>query len=200
MEAMGGSLGLEEDLTPVAAAAADPNPGAVFWLELPMAPRPSGAVTVAEVDLPLWPSTRVEELPPDARTVLLIEDNLSNVRLIERLMEAHPTVRLLCAMQGGLGLDLARQHRPDLILLDLQLPDLSGEEVLARLHAEAVTRDTPVVVISADAIGSQVERLMQAGAYAYLTKPLDVREFLKVVREALLVGALTSSPHASPPR
>jgi CheY-like chemotaxis protein len=81
-------------------------------------------------------------------------------------------------MQGSIGLDLARQHAPDLILLDLNLPDLPGREVLARLQGSAVTRDIPVIVLSADATVSQIERLRSAGARAYLTKPLDVGEFL----------------------
>lgn len=85
---------------------------------------------------------------------------------------------LIPAMQGRLGLDLARQYHPDLVLLDLQLPDMPGEEVLAELKADPATRDIPVIVISADATVSQIERLMAAGAADYLTNPLDVRLFL----------------------
>ena len=87
-----------------------------------------------------------------------------------------------------MGLDLARQHEPDLILLDLNLPDLHGGEVLARLQQSALTRDIPVVVISADATSKQIEKLIAAGARDYLTKPLDVQQFLdtldKFLREA----------------
>lgn len=114
-------------------------------------------------------------------TVLYIEDNLSNLRLIEQVLARRPHATLLSALQGQLGLDLAREHRPDLILLDLHLPDLSGEEVLRQLLEEPRTRDIPVVILSADVTPGQVERLLAAGAQAYLTKPLDVRKLLALV-------------------
>src|SRR5262249_42318661 len=85
------------------------------------------------------------------------------------------------AMQGGLGLDLARQHRPDLILLDVHLPDMKGDEVLRQLRADPQLRDTPVIALSADATPYQVERLRAAGACDYLTKPIDVARFLPLL-------------------
>jgi CheY-like chemotaxis protein len=88
-------------------------------------------------------------------------------------------------MQGGLGLDLARQHLPDLILLDLHLPDIPGHKVLARLQQSELTREIPVVVISADATARQIKRLMEAGARAYLTKPIDIAEFFRVIEETM---------------
>jgi CheY-like chemotaxis protein len=100
-------------------------------------------------------------------------------------MAGQPTYRLLSAMLGGLGLDLARQHRPDVILLDLNLPDMSGGDVLRHLRDDPRTRDIPVIVISADATRDHVEKLLAAGARAYLTKPLDIRELLEVVYETL---------------
>jgi CheY-like chemotaxis protein len=119
------------------------------------------------------------------RTILYVEDNLSNLELIERLLEHMPGVKLVAAMLGGLGLDLAAQHNPDLVLLDLHLPDISGEQALARLRAEPNTRTTPVVVISADATKGRIERLISAGANGYLTKPLDISEFMRVVDKHL---------------
>jgi CheY-like chemotaxis protein len=91
-------------------------------------------------------------------------------------------------MQGGMGLELAREHGPDMILLDLHLPDINGDEVLRRLRAEPETQGIPVVMLSADATPRQIERLLQAGASAYLTKPLDVKRFLQVVEETLAKG------------
>jgi CheY-like chemotaxis protein len=85
-------------------------------------------------------------------------------------------------MQGGLGMELALRHKPDLILLDLHLPDIPGARLFERLRANPVTRDIPVVVVSADATERQVKRLLDAGAVDYLTKPLDLRRFLDVVR------------------
>jgi CheY-like chemotaxis protein len=96
-----------------------------------------------------------------------------------------PSITLVPAMQGTLGLDLARQHRPDLILLDLNLPDLQGDEVLARLQTDAATRGIPVVIISADATPGQIERLLAAGASDYLTKPLEVRRLLDLLDATL---------------
>jgi CheY-like chemotaxis protein len=84
-------------------------------------------------------------------------------------------------MQGSLGLELARSQHPDLVLLDLNLPDMSGVEVLRRLRADPVTASIPVIVISADATGNQVERLRQEGAADYLSKPFDVGRFLALV-------------------
>jgi CheY-like chemotaxis protein len=100
---------------------------------------------------------------------------------MEDILAYRPEVRLLSAMQGVAGLELARQHHPDLILLDVHLPDLSGEEVLRQIQANAQLRATPVVIISADATPTQIERLRAAGAWDYLTKPLDVPRFLALL-------------------
>jgi CheY-like chemotaxis protein len=123
------------------------------------------------------------------RKILYIEDNLANLRLVELVMARHPQVSFVPAMQGRLGLELAREHRPDIVLLDLQLPDLQGHEVLIRLKAEPATRDTPVVVLSADASPGQMRRLREAGAAAFLTKPIDLQELLDVVGRWLAPAA-----------
>ena len=104
-------------------------------------------------------------------------------RLIDQVVQRRPGLRLLTAADGAAGLAQARRHRPDLVLLDLHLPDLDGEEVLRRLRQESDR--TPVVVISADATPARVERLRRAGAAAYLTKPIDVHEFLATVDRLL---------------
>ena len=129
----------------------------------------------------------IEEPTPDAshKVVLHIEDNVSNQRLVERVLARRPGIRLLTAMQGGLGIDLARQHRPTLILLDLHLPDMAGQDVLRRLLAHSETRDIPIVVLSADATKSQIAHLLEAGAAGYLTKPLDVGEFLDQIDRSI---------------
>jgi len=118
-------------------------------------------------------------------TVLYIEDNSSNLRLMEHIMANRPQTRLLAAMQGQLGFELAQEHRPDLILLDLHLPDIRGDEVLRLLHHDPRTRSIPVVMVSADATPGQIERLLAAGATDYLTKPLDVRKFLQLLDRLL---------------
>ncbi|MGH7751735.1 MAG: response regulator, partial [Gemmatimonadales bacterium] len=134
------------------------------------------------------------------RTILYIDDNLSNVGVIRGLLAHRPGVTLLPAMQGRMGLDLAREHQPHLILLDLHLPDMPGQEVLDRLRADPETRHIPVVVISADTSGAQAERVRAAGAQAYLRKPLDMQQLLAIVDEALASTAEGPLPaRAVPP-
>jgi CheY-like chemotaxis protein len=115
------------------------------------------------------------------RCLLYVEDTVANVQLVEGVLERRPSVRLIPAMLGRLGLDLAREYRPDLVLLDVHLPDLDGAEVLRQLRADPSTRDIPVVVLSADATQHQIDNLMTAGARAYLTKPIGVRRLLEVL-------------------
>ena len=111
-------------------------------------------------------------------TVAYIEDNLANVRLMERLVERRAGVSLVHAMQGRLGLELVASSEPDLIFLDLHLPDMSGEEVLRRLRADDATRGIPIVVVSADATPGQIRRIVDMGATGYLVKPFDIEEVL----------------------
>jgi CheY-like chemotaxis protein len=114
-------------------------------------------------------------------TVLYVEDNASNVRLIERVMAHRPHVTLLTALRGALGLEMARTHRPDLILLDLGLPDTPGAEVLRALREDPTTCDIPVVVVSADATAAQISLMLASGAADYLTKPFEVASLLGLV-------------------
>jgi CheY-like chemotaxis protein len=117
--------------------------------------------------------------------VLSIEDNSSNFRLIEAILQHRPNIKLEGVTQGSVGLDLARQHHFDLILLDLHLPDITGYEVLCRLRGSPQTCDIPIVVISADATATQIKRLLDARANFYLTKPLDVKEILQTIATVL---------------
>ena len=117
-------------------------------------------------------------------TIVYIEDNLSNLKLVNGLLERVPQTRLIPAMQGQLGLELVRRHRPDLVLLDLHLPDLHGREVLEELKRDPLTAAIPVIVLSADATPAQLDRLRRAGAQTYVTKPIDVQALLEVIRAA----------------
>jgi len=132
-------------------------------------------------------------------TILYIEDNISNIRLIEQILARYPGVRLLEAMRGKLGLELANTHRPDWILLDLHLPDMGGEEVLRTLRQDQRTQEIPVSVLSADATPSQANRLKAAGAREYLTKPLDVRQIIALLEKTLQRERPENQPGASGP-
>jgi signal transduction histidine kinase len=166
IEAMGGAIGVDSRV----------GQGSTFWIELAVTESPVAAFERVGGEVPHAPAPL-----SGARSLLLIEDNLSNLTLIQRILESRPHVTVLSAMQGGLGLDLARQHRPDLILLDLHLPDIPGDEILHRLRADPETRDIPVVIVSADATEGRIRRLKEAGALEYLTKPIDVRRLLEFV-------------------
>jgi PAS domain S-box-containing protein len=169
IEVMGGTLDVTSQV----------GVGSTFAVELPLTADPADVLKVPGT-LPTVQAERRE----GRIVVLYIEDNLSNLRLVERVLGRRPQTTLLSAMQGQLGLDLAREHRPDLILLDLHLPDIPGDEVLRRLLEEPRTRQIPVVILSADATPGQMERLLAAGVQAYLTKPLDVRQLLTLVDQA----------------
>jgi CheY-like chemotaxis protein len=118
-------------------------------------------------------------------TVLYVEDNPSNVLLVERLLAQRPGVRLLTAAEGRRGLALAREHRPDLILLDLHLPDMEGEDLLRMMREDPDVERIPVIVLSAEAHVGLPERMLAAGARAYLMKPLDFDEFFSSVDTTL---------------
>ena len=121
-------------------------------------------------------------LSEKTRTILYIEDNASNTELVEQILVNHrPFIQLVSSTKGAQAVPLATEYAPDLILLDLDLPDMQGLEVIRLLHAEEKTMSIPVVVISADAIAHHIEKLMNAGAKDYLTKPLDIRAFLQLV-------------------
>lgn len=114
-------------------------------------------------------------------TVLYIEDNAVNRLLVERVFEHRDNIDVIVATRGLLGLEMARDHQPAVVLLDIHLPDVNGDKVLTRLRDDALTRDIPVVVLSADASDRQIQRLLNLGAAAYLTKPLDVHKLLETV-------------------
>ena len=153
--------------------------GTTFWLELSPASAPQldpGQNGASEG--PATPAGSSE------LTVLYIEDNVSNLELVKGALARLGNPTLLSAIQGRLGIDLATQHRPDVVLLDLHLPDIHGREVLAQLKADPRTRSIPVIVLSADATSRQVRRLLDAGAFDYLTKPIDIPNFLDTVQRA----------------
>jgi CheY-like chemotaxis protein len=178
---MGGTLGVESTV----------GRGSTFWLEFAVV---EGPVERIERLDELGGTSVVGEVTLERPAVLHIEDNLSNIKLIERVLAQRPGVNLIPAMQGRLGLELARQHRPALILLDLNLADVAGEDVLHMLRDDPITAQIPVAIVSADAMPRQVQRLLAGGATAYLTKPIDVRQLLDLVDKALDAYARRDQP------
>jgi two-component system sensor histidine kinase/response regulator len=171
VRAMEGSMGVDSV----------PQNGSTFWVQLSAA---DSRLKILSQKPTVSPDERLS-LFTERRTVLYIEDNFSNLTLVEELLKHEPHIELLTAMQGRIGVELARKHAPDLILLDLHLPDLPGWEVLSQLQADNATRHIPVVVVSADATRQQIDRLMTGGARGYLTKPINVTEFLRVLSSSL---------------
>jgi CheY-like chemotaxis protein len=127
-------------------------------------------------------------------TILYIEDNLYNVQLVERLLLQRPDIQLLTSVQGSPGINIAQTRHPDLILLDVHLPDINGFDVLERLRADAATANIPIVVLSADATPGQVRRFRDAGANEYLTKPLDLKLLLALIDNYLGDASETTDP------
>jgi signal transduction histidine kinase/CheY-like chemotaxis protein len=180
VESMGGTMGVESTV----------GLGSRFFIEFGIIEDPAKALATNDAPALLAGSGARSH----RGTVLYIEDNASNLSLVEQIFSHSPDIRLLSAMQGQLGLDLAELHSPDWILLDVHLPDLSGDEVLRRLRLNPRTCRIPVTVLSADATTGQIARLMDWGARDYLTKPLDVRKLLSLLEQTIPNGSLTAAP------
>ncbi len=191
VESQGGELGVESE----------PGAGSTFWMDLPVAAAPlAGEETLrleelfGEVLFPEEEEGKDGELSDTgsgspSRTMLHIEDNEPNRRLVEMLILQRPAVRLLTAGRGQEGLTLARLHRPDLILLDMHLPDMAGEAVLQEVRADETLRGTAVVMVSADAAAMRRSQEEGTGADDYLTKPFNVSQFLKMLDQYLAPNA-----------
>jgi signal transduction histidine kinase/CheY-like chemotaxis protein len=173
-EAMGGAIGVSSE----------PGTGSTFFVVL----RTVGAETVAEVPPPVSAEQLTEVLArtdPLRHRVLYIEDNADSRRLMERIATIHGGLDLETATTVREGIDRARSSSPHAILLDLHLPDGSGDEVMVRLQEDPATRGTPVIVLTADATAKRRRELVEAGAVAYLTKPVDLSELFTALEVAL---------------
>jgi PAS domain S-box-containing protein len=163
--------------------------GSTFWIELPQTENQVNSRNrkddFRKHSYQNDPVTKTAEgVLEKSGTILYIEDNIQNAQLVEEFIESYrPKIHLIISMYGSSAVKLATDHQPGLILLDLDLPDVQGSEVLKNLQADPKTRAIPVVILTADAMPQQVEKLMTSGASDYLTKPLDLRLFLQVVDE-----------------
>jgi PAS domain S-box-containing protein len=171
VEAMGCSIGVQSEV----------GVGSTFWVDVDLADRSVLSQHAAEMSgRPL-----ITTLLDHDCLVLYIEDDPSNLKLVERVIEHNEGWKLLTAPQGGIGLELAKVYHPDVVLLNLHLPDMTGEEMLRRLREDPETRAIPVVVLSADARPRHVDKLLESGVAAYLTKPVDLKALLETLDDVL---------------
>ena len=171
-EMMGGVLGVEST----------PGIGSVFWCELTSAAAPQPKVQSDEVEVFVRP-----QLPAGAslRTLLYVEDNPANMELVEQLIARCPDIRMMTAVNGILGIKLARATQPTVILMDINLPGISGIKALEILREDPVTAHIPVVALSANAMPRDIANGLEAGFFRYLTKPIKVKDFMDTLNAAL---------------
>jgi signal transduction histidine kinase/ActR/RegA family two-component response regulator len=165
IELMGGTVGVESE----------PGNGSRFFFELSIGDKP--AVEGEETD----PSLIIARTDANEVTLLHVEDNPANRALVSRILERRPHISILAADTAEKGIELARTRDPDLIVLDINLPGMDGFQALELLRAYPDTKHIPIIALSANAMPSEVRRGLEAGFLSYLTKPVDVKEFLRTI-------------------
>ena len=182
VDAMAGVMGVEST----------PGQGSVFWIELNLTDEPESVAPPG-----VSPARDAHGLVDSStRTLLYVEDNPANLMLVEDLIARRPDLRLLSARDGQEGVEIARAHRPDVILMDINLPGITGIQALRILAHDPTTAHIPVVAISANAMPRDIENGLEAGFFRYLTKPIRVPEFMDTLDAALALGenAVIRSP------
>ena len=179
VELMGGAIGVESIV----------GKGSVFWIEMNLTKdRQAPSRTLKEPSA----SNAKTDADPALSTLLYVEDNPANLMLVEDLIARRPDIRLLCARDGNSGIAIARTSRPDVILMDVNLPGISGITALKILAEDASTAHIPVVALSANAMYSDIEKGLAAGFFRYLTKPIKIDEFMQTLDEALKLASIRS--------
>jgi len=173
VELMGGAIGVSSTV----------GVGSVFWVELDSAELTSSTQGVTHPALTA--PTLVVDAGRPVRTLLYVEDNTANLKLIEQLIARRPDLRLLTAINGTLGIQLARSTLPEVILMDINLPGMSGTDVMRQLRRDPLTAHIPVIALSANAIPRDIARGLEAGFFQYLTKPVRVNDFMQALDTAL---------------
>jgi len=172
VELMGGVIGVDSSV----------GVGSVFWVELELTAAPHLAV-VEDPDDALQ-QTRWPDGTP-LRTLLYVEDNPANLELVEQIVARRPDLRLLSAADGNLGIEFARTYQPEVILMDINLPGISGIEAMKVLRADRLTAHIPIIALSANALARDIEKAIKAGFFDYLTKPIKVDAFMDALDLAL---------------
>jgi CheY-like chemotaxis protein/anti-sigma regulatory factor (Ser/Thr protein kinase) len=172
VELMGGEIGVESTV----------GAGSVFWIELNLAAEPQPDAGATEPQAAIQAGVQHGAA---LRTLLYIEDNRANMQLVEQLIARRPDIRLLSAEDGMRGIALARTHQPEVILMDINLPGMSGIQALKILREDPATAHIPVLAISANAMPRDIRRGLDAGFFRYLTKPIKVNEFMDALDMAL---------------
>ncbi|KQN65279.1 histidine kinase [Duganella sp. Leaf61] len=181
-ELMGGAIGVFSEV----------GVGTTFWIELAASSEPVLEIPASD----LAPAAAVGAGAP-LKTLLYIEDNPANLSLVEQLVLRRSDLKLLTAIDGYAGIELARTYQPDVILMDINLPGISGFGCLKILHDDAATAHIPVLALSANAMARDVEKGVEAGFFQYLTKPINVTQFMCALDEALAFAAVHGSPQTS---
>jgi PAS domain S-box-containing protein len=178
VELMGGTIGADSAI----------GAGSVFWFELNLTTAPLLAVQETEHAALVRP--QVQDGIPQ-RTLLYVEDNPANLELVEQLVARRPDLRLLSAADGNLGIEFARVYQPEVILMDINLPGISGLEAMKILRADPSTAHIPIIALSANAVPRDIEKALEAGFFNYLTKPIKVNQFMDALDAALKISQTT---------
>ncbi|GAC1624749.1 MAG: hypothetical protein NVS9B10_11020 [Nevskia sp.] len=185
VELMGGRIGADSVV----------GSGSVFWIELSLTAAPCMIGELESVTIP--PAALLHGGP--RRRVLYVEDNPANLELVEQLIARRADLHLLSAADALAGIALARRHSPEVILMDINLPGMSGLEAMKLLHTDPVTRHIPIIAVSANAVPRDIERGLKAGFFSYVTKPIKVAPFMDALDMALaFAGAAPAAKKVSP--